>query len=341
MGNLSPPRIWLVVVENSSTAHVVVLRHRHLEVTPLLVAGPLSILLTVVAEVVTTATEKKTAATGAVTSAKVIAGMIVVIDAEMMVECWWRYSDDKKKDDRDREKGAHLASYGVDTNWYTDTGATDHITGELNKLLIANKYNGQDSVRTAEGADPEVQRSEADSSASESGPSESSGRPRSASPAADARGGHTPGGDQPPPPNATPPRRASGQSSQHLPLSPVPTPPRDASSADDSNHSSSSQSAPLSSGGSSMAAAGGGENANSENSANTNAPPPPSPPGVRTRLQKVTGSSDHAINALLQDLKSNFAIKDLGDLHYFLGIEVKKIQNGLLLTQEKWYTSWF
>jgi hypothetical protein len=39
----------------------------------------------------------------------------------------------------------------VDTNWYTDTGATDHITGELNKLLIANKYHGQDSVRTAEG----------------------------------------------------------------------------------------------------------------------------------------------------------------------------------------------
>jgi hypothetical protein len=74
------------VVENSSIAHVAVPRRRHLEVTPLLVAGPLSILLTVVAEVATTATEKKTAATGAVTSAKVIAGMIVVIDAEMMVE---------------------------------------------------------------------------------------------------------------------------------------------------------------------------------------------------------------------------------------------------------------
>jgi hypothetical protein len=30
-------------------------------------------------------------------------------------------------------------------------GATDHITGELNKLLIANKYHGQDKVRTAKG----------------------------------------------------------------------------------------------------------------------------------------------------------------------------------------------
>jgi hypothetical protein len=31
-----------------------------------------------------------------------------------------------------------------------------------------------------------------------------------------------------------------------------------------------------------------------------------------------------------------FALKDLGDLHYFLGIEVKKIPNGLLLTQAKY-----
>jgi hypothetical protein len=39
----------------------------------------------------------------------------------------------------------------VDTNWYTDTGATDHITSELNKLHVANKYNGQDQFRTTEG----------------------------------------------------------------------------------------------------------------------------------------------------------------------------------------------
>jgi hypothetical protein len=50
----------------------------------------------------------------------------------------------------------------------------------------------------------------------------------------------------------------------------------------------------------------------------------------------VTSSSDYAISALLQDLNKNFAIKDLGDLHYFLGIEVTKRKNGLLLTQEKY-----
>jgi histone deacetylase 1/2 len=50
----------------------------------------------------------------------------------------------------------------------------------------------------------------------------------------------------------------------------------------------------------------------------------------------VTSSSDKAIAALLKDLNDDFAIKDLGDLHFFLGLEVKKTKNGLLLTQEKY-----
>jgi hypothetical protein len=50
----------------------------------------------------------------------------------------------------------------------------------------------------------------------------------------------------------------------------------------------------------------------------------------------VASSSEQATKALLQDLQKEFALKDLGDLHYFLGIEVTKIKNGLLLTQEKY-----
>jgi histone deacetylase 1/2 len=50
----------------------------------------------------------------------------------------------------------------------------------------------------------------------------------------------------------------------------------------------------------------------------------------------VTSSSDKAISALLHDLNADFALKDLGDLHFFLGIEVKKTQTGLLLTREKY-----
>jgi hypothetical protein len=50
----------------------------------------------------------------------------------------------------------------------------------------------------------------------------------------------------------------------------------------------------------------------------------------------VTNSSDDAITALLHDLRGDFALKDLGPLHYFLGIEVKQVHNGLCLTQEKY-----
>jgi histone deacetylase 1/2 len=50
----------------------------------------------------------------------------------------------------------------------------------------------------------------------------------------------------------------------------------------------------------------------------------------------VTSSSNHAILALLKDLKAHFAIKDLGDLNFFLGIEVKRTADSLLLTQAKY-----
>jgi histone deacetylase 1/2 len=50
----------------------------------------------------------------------------------------------------------------------------------------------------------------------------------------------------------------------------------------------------------------------------------------------VTESSKEAIAALLCDLKQDFALKDLGDLHYFLGIEVRKDTEGIVLSQEKY-----
>jgi hypothetical protein len=52
----------------------------------------------------------------------------------------------------------------------------------------------------------------------------------------------------------------------------------------------------------------------------------------------VTSSSSAAIDALLADLKNDFALKDLGNLHNFLGIEVKHVAVGLILSQEKYAT---
>jgi hypothetical protein len=50
----------------------------------------------------------------------------------------------------------------------------------------------------------------------------------------------------------------------------------------------------------------------------------------------VTSSSSEAVTALLWDLKKEFALKDLGDLHYFLGIGVTKCKDGIILSQEKY-----
>jgi hypothetical protein len=50
----------------------------------------------------------------------------------------------------------------------------------------------------------------------------------------------------------------------------------------------------------------------------------------------VASSSQEAVDAMLKDLRSDFALKDLGQLHYFLGIEVQHISNGIHLSQGKY-----
>jgi hypothetical protein len=47
--------------------------------------------------------------------------------------------------------GAAFSSYGVDSSWYLDTGATDHMTGELEKLAMLEKYKGKDQILGADG----------------------------------------------------------------------------------------------------------------------------------------------------------------------------------------------
>jgi hypothetical protein len=63
------------------------------------------------------------------------------------IQCWYLY--DKSYAPKKRMAAAATHSYGVDTNWYTDTGATYHITGELEKLDMRNKYHHADQVHTA------------------------------------------------------------------------------------------------------------------------------------------------------------------------------------------------
>ena len=50
----------------------------------------------------------------------------------------------------------------------------------------------------------------------------------------------------------------------------------------------------------------------------------------------LVSSSTTAASRLVQDLGSKFAVKDLGPLHFFLGIEVSTVSQGLILTQKKY-----
>jgi hypothetical protein len=50
----------------------------------------------------------------------------------------------------------------------------------------------------------------------------------------------------------------------------------------------------------------------------------------------ITASDPAAITELLQLLNVDFAVKDLGDLHYFLGVEVLKVESSLLLSQRRY-----
>jgi hypothetical protein len=44
----------------------------------------------------------------------------------------------------------------VDTNWCTDAGANEHVTGDLEKLSIRGKYRGNDQIRIANGVGMEI-----------------------------------------------------------------------------------------------------------------------------------------------------------------------------------------
>jgi hypothetical protein len=50
----------------------------------------------------------------------------------------------------------------------------------------------------------------------------------------------------------------------------------------------------------------------------------------------IVSSSSSAISGLLHALQHDFALKDLGSLHYFLGIEVQKTDDGLRQSQKKY-----
>jgi len=49
----------------------------------------------------------------------------------------------------------------------------------------------------------------------------------------------------------------------------------------------------------------------------------------------ITGIDSKVVNQFIASLSHQFSVKDLGSLHYFLGVEVILTQHGVLLSQYK------
>jgi hypothetical protein len=64
---------------------------------------------------------------------------------------YWNMFDDSYISD-ERYADADTSSYANDSSWYLDTGATDHVTRELEKLAMREKYKGKEKIHGADGA---------------------------------------------------------------------------------------------------------------------------------------------------------------------------------------------
>jgi hypothetical protein len=48
-------------------------------------------------------------------------------------------------------------SYTVDGNWYSDTGATDHVTHDLERLAMCDTYLSKEQIQTTCGLGMSIQ----------------------------------------------------------------------------------------------------------------------------------------------------------------------------------------
>jgi hypothetical protein len=67
----------------------------------------------------------------------------------LALDCWHRFDETYTFDNK--SASTTVNNYGVDTNWYSDSATTDHITRELDKLTTKDKYKENDQILAANG----------------------------------------------------------------------------------------------------------------------------------------------------------------------------------------------
>ncbi|XP_037416822.1 uncharacterized protein LOC119279819 [Triticum dicoccoides] len=68
-----------------------------------------------------------------------------------VIDYWHRYDENFVPDTH--LVAAAMREQGGDDVWYVDSGATDHVTNELEKLALHETYHGTDQIHTASGKD--------------------------------------------------------------------------------------------------------------------------------------------------------------------------------------------
>lgn len=74
------------------------------------------------------------------------------IAGHIALNCRNRFNHAYQAEEYRGGNSATTGSYNNDTNWYIDTGATDHLTSDLDRLSIQERYHGKDQVQVANGA---------------------------------------------------------------------------------------------------------------------------------------------------------------------------------------------
>lgn len=78
---------------------------------------------------------------------------------QMALKCYHKFDHSYQAEDAHVAAYAVAPAYNIDTNWYSDIGATNHITSNLDRLTVRERYTIKDQVQVANYSDWAIQHS--------------------------------------------------------------------------------------------------------------------------------------------------------------------------------------